>query len=212
MTDEQHGHYIRALMMADRLIEDGPEKRDWRLSFGRLFEGRRESPIPEDVGTEVEYVLRSRVEAARRAIGWALAQDSRRSLEAALAALGGDDTRVDLHLPEPQLHSSEPPLNRLEPGFEPRLNRFEPSLNRSEPGAVQGAFLPAQSLRQLLEALHIGLAAAHEVTILFHADMRGYRGDMHRLHEDREQQVLEALKLVQLTINQMAASDEAAVG
>jgi hypothetical protein len=23
MTDEQHGHYIRALMMADRLIEDG---------------------------------------------------------------------------------------------------------------------------------------------------------------------------------------------
>jgi hypothetical protein len=212
MTDEQHGHYIRALMMADRLIEDGPEKRDWRLSFGRLFEGRRESPIPEDVGTEVEYVLRSRVEAARRAIGWALAQDSRRSLEAALAALGGDDTRVDLHLPEPQLHRSEPPLNRLEPGFEPRLNRFEPSLNRSEPGAVQGAFLPAQSLRQLLEALHIGLAAAHEVTILFHADMRGYRGDMHRLHEDREQQVLEALKLVQLTINQMAASDEAAVG
>lgn len=147
MTDEQRGHYIRALMMADRLIEDGPEKRDWRLSFGRLFEGRRESPIPEDVGTEVEYVLRSRVEAARRAIGWALAQDSRRSLEAALAALGGDDTRVDLHLPEPQLHrsepqlhssepqlhSSEPPLNRLEPGFEPRLNRFEPSLNRSEP-------------------------------------------------------------------------------
>ena len=226
MTDEQHGHYIRALMMADRLIEDGPEKRDWRLSFGRLFEGRRESPIPEDVGTEVEYVLRSRVEAARRAIGWALAQDSRRSLEAALAALGGDDTRVDLHLPEPQLHrsepslhssepqlhSSEPPLNRLEPGFEPRLNRSEPSLNRSEPGVVQGAFLPAQSLRQLLEALHIGLAAAHEVTILFHADMRGYRGDMHRLHEDREQQVLEALKLVQLTINQMAASDEAAVG
>jgi hypothetical protein len=159
MTDEQHGHYIRALMMADRLIEDG-----------------------------------------------------RRSLEAALAALGGDDTRVDLHLPEPQLHRSEPPLNRLEPGFEPRLNRFEPSLNRSEPGVVQGAFLPAQSLRQLLEALHIGLAAAHEVTILFHADMRGYRGDMHRLHEDREQQVLEALKLVQLTINQMAASDEAAVG
>jgi hypothetical protein len=212
MTDEQHGHYIRALMMADRLIEDGPEKRDWRLSFGRLFEGRRESPIPEDVGTEVEYVLRSRVEAARRAIGWALAQDSRRSLEAALAALGGDDTRVDLHLPEPQLHRSEPPLNRLEPGFEPRLNRSEPSLNRSEPGVVQGAFLPAQSLRQLLEALHIGLAAAHEVTILFHADMRGYRGDMHRLHEDREQQVLEALKLVQLTINQMAASDEAAVG
>ena len=212
MTDEQHGHYIRALMMADRLIEDGPEKRDWRLSFGRLFEGRRESPIPEDVGTEVEYVLRSRVEAARRAIGWALAQDSRRSLEAALAALGGDDTRVDLHLPEPQLHRSEPPLNRLEPGFEPRLNRSEPSLNRSEPGAVQGAFLPAQSLRQLLEALHIGLAAAHEVTILFHADMRGYRGDMHRLHEDREQQVLEALKLVQLTINQMAATDEAAVG
>lgn len=212
MTDEQHGHYIRALMMADRLIEDGPEKRDWRLSFGRLFEGRRESPIPEDVGTEVEYVLRSRVEAARRAIGWALAQDSRRSLEAALAALGGDDTRVDLHLPEPQLHRSEPPLNRLEPGFEPRLNRFEPSLNRSEPGVVQGAFLPAQSLRQLLEALHIGLAAAHEVTILFHADMRGYRGDMHRLHEDREQQVLEALKLVQLTINQMAAIDEAAVG
>jgi hypothetical protein len=133
-------------------------------------------------------------------------------LRAALAALGGDDTRVDLHLPEPQLHRSEPPLNRLEPGFEPRLNRFEPSLNRSEPGAVQGAFLPAQSLRQLLEALHIGLAAAHEVTILFHADMRGYRGDMHRLHEDREQQVLEALKLVQLTINQMAASDEAAVG
>lgn len=133
-------------------------------------------------------------------------------LRAALAALGGDDTRVDLHLPEPQLHRSEPPLNRLEPGFEPRLNRFEPSLNRSEPGAVQGAFLPAQSLRQLLEALHIGLAAAHEVTILFHADMRGYRGDMHRLHEDREQQVLEALKLVQLTINQMAATDEAAVG
>jgi hypothetical protein len=133
-------------------------------------------------------------------------------LRAALAALGGDDTRVDLHLPEPQLHRSEPPLNRLEPGFEPRLNRSEPSLNRSEPGAVQGAFLPAQSLRQLLEALHIGLAAAHEVTILFHADMRGYRGDMHRLHEDREQQVLEALKLVQLTINQMAASDEAAVG
>ena len=133
-------------------------------------------------------------------------------LRAALAALGGDDTRVDLHLPEPQLHRSEPPLNRLEPGFEPRLNRFEPSLNRSEPGAVQGAFLPAQSLRQLLEALHIGLAAAHEVTILFHADMRGYRGDMHRLHEDREQHVLEALKLVQLTINQMAASDEAAVG
>ena len=147
-------------------------------------------------------------------------------LRAALAALGGDDTRVDLHLPEPQLHrsepqlhssepqlhSSEPPLNRLEPGFEPRLNRSEPSLNRSEPGVVQGAFLPAQSLRQLLEALHIGLAAAHEVTILFHADMRGYRGDMHRLHEDREQQVLEALKLVQLTINQMAATDEAAVG
>jgi hypothetical protein len=133
-------------------------------------------------------------------------------LRAALAALGGDDTRVDLHLPEPQLHRSEPPLNRLEPGFEPRLNRSEPSLNRSEPGAVQGAFLPAQSLRQLLQALHIGLAAAHEVTILFHADMRGYRGDMHRLHEDREQQVLEALKLVQLTINQMAASDEAAVG
>jgi hypothetical protein len=133
-------------------------------------------------------------------------------LRAALAALGGDDTRVDLHLPEPQLHRSEPPLNRLEPGFEPRLNRSEPSLNRSEPGVVQGAFLPAQSLRQLLEALHIGLAAAHEVTILFHADMRGYRGDMHRLHEDREQQVLEALKLVQLTINQMAASDEAAVG
>lgn len=135
MTDEQHGHYIRALMMADRLIEDGPEKRDWRL-----FEGRRESPIPEDVGTEVEYVLRSRIEAARRAIGWALTQNSRRSLEAALAALGGDDTRVDLHLPEPQLHRSEPslrpsepPLNRLEPGFEPRLNRFEPSLNRSEP-------------------------------------------------------------------------------
>jgi hypothetical protein len=61
-------------------------------------------------------------------------------LRAALAALGGDDTRVDLHLPEPQLHRSEPslrpsepPLNRLEPGFEPRLNRFEPSLNRSEP-------------------------------------------------------------------------------
>ena len=133
-------------------------------------------------------------------------------LRAALAALGGDDTRVDLHLPEPQLHRSEPPLNRLEPGFEPRLNRSEPSLNRSEPGVVQGAFLPAQSLRQLLEALHIGLAAAHEVTILFHADMRGYRGDMHRLHEDREQQVLEALKLVQLTINQMAATDEAAVG
>jgi hypothetical protein len=133
-------------------------------------------------------------------------------LRAALAALGGDDTRVDLHLPEPQLHRSEPPLNRLEPGFEPRLNRSEPSLNRSEPGVVQGAFLPAQSLRQLLEALHIGLAAAHEVTILFHADMRGYRGDMHRLHEDREQQVLEALKLVQLTINQMAAIDEAAVG
>lgn len=154
MTDEQHGHYIRALMMADRLIDDGPQKRDWRLSFGRLFEGRRESPIPEDVGTEVEYVLRSRIEAARRAIGWALAQDSRRSLEAALAALGGDDRRVDLHLPvpqlhpsepalhpsepdlhrsEPQLHSSEPSLNRLEPGFEPPLNRFEPSLNRSEP-------------------------------------------------------------------------------
>ena len=54
-------------------------------------------------------------------------------LRAALAALGGDDTRVDLHLPEPQLHRSEPPLNRLEPGFEPRLNRSEPSLNRSEP-------------------------------------------------------------------------------
>ena len=122
MTDEQHGHYIRALMMADRLIDDGPEKRDWRLSFGRLFEGRRESPIPEDVGTEVEYVLRSRIEAARRAINWALTQNSRRSLEAALAALGGDDTR----LPEPS-------LNRLEPGLEPRLNRFEPSLNRSEP-------------------------------------------------------------------------------
>ena len=212
MTDEQRGHYIRALMMADRLIDDGPEKRDWRLSFGRLFEGRRESPIPEDVGTEVEYVLRSRIEAARRAIGWALAQDSRRSLEAALAALGGDDTRVDLNRPEPSLNRSEPPLNRLEPGFEPRLNRSEPSLNRSEPGVVQGAVLPAQSLRQLLEALHIGLAAAHEVTIRFHADMRGYRGDMHRLHEDREQQVLEALILVQLTINQMAASDEAAVG
>lgn len=232
MTDEQHGHYIRALMMADRLIDDGPEKRDWRLSFGRLFEGRRESPIPEDVGTEVEYVLRSRIEAARRAIGWALAQDSRRSLEAALAALGGDDTRVDLHLPvpqlhrselalhpsepdlhrsEPQLHPSEPSLNRSEPVLEPRLNRFEPSLNRSEPGVVQGAFLPAQSLRQLLDALHIGLAAAHEVTIRFQAEMRGYRGDMPRLHEDQEQQVLEALKLVQLTINQMAASDEAAV-
>ena len=125
MTDEQHGHYIRALMMADRLIDDGPEKRDWRLSFGRLFEGRRESPIPEDVGTEVEYVLRSRIEAARRAIGWALAQDhpqgwalgrgTRRSLEAALAALGGDDTRVDLHLPEPRLHRSEPDLHRSEP-------------------------------------------------------------------------------------------------
>ena len=55
-------------------------------------------------------------------------------------ALGGDDTRVDLHLPEPrlhrsepQLHPSEPSLNRLEPGLEPRLNRFEPFLNRSEP-------------------------------------------------------------------------------
>lgn len=79
--------------------------------------------------------------------GWALTQNSRRSLEAALAALGGDDTRVDLHLPEPrlhrsepdlhrsepQLHPSEPSLNRLEPGLEPRLNRFEPFLNRSEP-------------------------------------------------------------------------------
>ena len=140
--------------------------------------------------------------------------------------LGGDDTRVDLHLPgpklhraepqlhssEPRLHPSEPSLNRSEPVLEPRLNRFEPSLNRSEPGVVQGAFLPAQSLRQLLEALHIGLAAAHEVTIRFQAEMRGYRGDMPRLHEDQEQQVLEALKLVQLTINQMAASDEAAVG
>jgi hypothetical protein len=136
MTDEQHGHYIRALMMADRLIDDGPEKRDWRLSFGRLFEGRRESPIPEDVGTEVEYVLRSRIEAARRAIGWALAQDSRRSLEAALAVLGGDDTRVNLHLPEPRLHRSEPDLHRSEPRLhssEPRLHPSEPSLNRSEP-------------------------------------------------------------------------------
>ena len=132
MTDEQHGHYIRALMMADRLIDDGPEKRDWRLSFGRLFEGRRESPIPEDVGTEVEYVLRSRIEAARRAIGWALAQDSRRSLEAALAALGGDDTRVDLNRPEPS-------LNHLEPGFEPRLNRLEPSLNRLKAASDEAA-------------------------------------------------------------------------
>jgi hypothetical protein len=123
-------------MMADRLIDDGPEKRDWRLSFGRLFEGRRESPIPEDVGTEVEYVLRSRIEAARRAIGWALAQDSRRSLEAALAALGGDDTRVNLHLPEPRLHSSEPSLHSSEPRLhpsEPRLHPSEPPLNRSEP-------------------------------------------------------------------------------
>lgn len=222
MTDEQHGHYIRALMMADRLIDDGPEKRDWRLSFGRLFEGRRESPIPEDVGTEVEYVLRSRIKAARRAIGWALAQDSRQSLEAALAALGGDDTRVDLHLPVPQLHRSElalhpsePDLHRPEPQLhssEPSLNRFEPLLNRSEPGVVQGAFLPAQSLRQLLDALHIGLAAAHEVTIRFQAEMRGIRVDMPRLHEDQEQQVLEALKLVQLTISQTAATDEAAVG
>lgn len=118
MTDEQHGHYIRALMMADRLIGDGPEKRDWRLSFGRLFEGRRESPIPEDVGTEVEYVLRSRIDAARRAIGWALTQDhpqgwalgrsARRSLETAMAALGGDDTVVVLHAPEPLLNRSEP--------------------------------------------------------------------------------------------------------
>ena len=116
MTDEQHGHYVRALMMADRLIDDGPEKRDWRLSFGRLFEGRRESPIPEDVGTEVEYVLRSRIDAARRAIGWALTQDhprgwalghgARRSLETAMAALGGDDTVVVL--PEPLLNRSEP--------------------------------------------------------------------------------------------------------
>ncbi len=205
MTDEQHGHYIRALMMASRLIGDDEDARDWRLSFGRLFEGRRESPIPEDVGTEVEYVLRSRIEAARRAIGWALAQDSRRWLEAALAALGGDDTRVDLNRPEPL-------LNRLEPAFEPRLNRLEPSLNRSEPGVVQGAFLPVQSLRQLLKALQIGLAAAHEVAEHYHAEMRGYRPEVHQRVDDEEQQVLEALKLVQSTVNQMAASDEAAVG
>ena len=80
MTDEQHGHYIRALMMADRLIDDGPEKRDWRLSFGRLFEGRRESPIPEDVGAEVEYVLRSRIEAARRDVDRRPSDDTRRAV------------------------------------------------------------------------------------------------------------------------------------
>ena len=186
MTDEQHGHYIRALMMANRLIGDGEDARDWRLSFGRLFEGRRESPIPEDVGTEVEYVLRSRIEAARLAIGWALTQNSRRSLETALAVLSGDDTRVDLRL------------------LQSALNRSEPLLNRSEPGVVQGAVLSAQSLRQVLEALQIGLMAAHEVAERYHAEMREYRGDMLRLHDDREQQVLEALKLVMAVTNRPA--------
>lgn len=179
MTDEQHGHYIRALMMANRLIGDDEDARDWRLSFGRLFEGRRESPIPEDVGTEVEYVLRSRIEAARRAVGWALTQDSRRSLEAALAALDGDDTRVD-------------------------LNRPEPSLNRSEPGVVQGAVLSAQSLRQVLEALQIGLAAAHEVAERYHAEMRGYRPEVHQRVDDEERQVRGALKLVMAVTNRPA--------
>ena len=186
MTDEQHGHYIRALMMANRLLGEGEDARDWRLSFGRLFEGRRESPMPEDVGTEVEYVLRSRIEAARLAIGWALTQDSRRSLEAALAVLSGDDTRVDLRL------------------LQSALNRSEPLLNRSEPGVVRGAVLSAQSLRQVLEALQIGLMAAHEVAERYHAEMREYRGDMLRLHDDREQQVLEALKLVMAVTNRPA--------
>lgn len=202
MTDEQHGHYIRALMMANRLIGDDEDARDWRLSFGRLFEGRRESPIPEDVGTEVEYVLRSRIEAARRAVGWALTQDSRRSLEAALAVLSGDDTRVDLR--QSALNRSEPLLNRLEPTLEPSLNRLEPLLNRSEPGVVQGAVLSAQSLRQVLEALQIGLAAAHEVAERYHAEMRGYRPEVHQRVDDEERQVRGALKLVMAVTNRPA--------
>ena len=198
MTDEQHGHYIRALMMADRLIDDGPEKRDWRLSFGRLFEGRRESPIPEDVGTEVESVLRSRIEAARRAINCALTQNSRRSLDAALAVLGGDDTRVNLRLPESQLHPSEPPLNRSEPGL-------EPSLNRLEPGVVQGAFLPQKSLRQLLEALEVGAAAAHEVAARYHQEMAGYLPKVHEQMDAEAQQVKAALDEMRSTIKSLDA-------
>jgi len=191
MTDEQHGHYIRALMMANRLIGDDEDARDWRLSFGRLFEGRRESPIPEDAGTEVEYVLRSRIEAARHAINWALTQNSRQSLEAALAVLDGDDTRVDLNRPEPS-------LNRSEPGLEPLLNRSEPSV-------VQGAFLPAQSLRQLLEALKVGAAAAHEVAARYHQEMAGYRPKAHEQVDAEAKQVTAALDEMRATIKSLDA-------
>jgi hypothetical protein len=195
-------------MMADRLIGDGEYERFWRLSFGRLFEGRRESPIPEDVGTEVEYVLRSRIEAARRAVGWALTEDSpqgwalgpgaRRYLQTAMAVLEGDDTRVNLRAPEPELRRFEPPLNRSEPGL-------EPSLNRSEPGVVQGAFLPQKSLRQLLEALEVGAAAAHEVAARYHQEMAGYRPKVHEQMDAEAQQVKAALDEMRSTIKSLDA-------
>ena len=74
-----------------------------------------------------------------------------------------------------------------EDSFVGRVHRLVAEVQRREREALKASVLPA---------LQIGLMAAHEVAENYHAEMRGYRPEVHRRVDDEERQVREALKLV----------------